>query len=170
LGNVAIGAYSEGYNRLKVLFRDPQGSILEFDEAWKEIWDLDCAISKYGDFNEFQNNLKSWLKPGRRFRIYHTTSTSGGWRPNRLEEIFGKGILISRKGHAIKNTLSREVEVEAEELHDPNGDWSVVYFSDEYLTQDSSHDSTAHPEFRDCAHDLTPHILVGHCMSRSVFV
>jgi hypothetical protein len=47
VGNIVVGAFSEGYTRLKALFQGSGTINKQFDDAWKEIWDLDCQGSRW---------------------------------------------------------------------------------------------------------------------------
>jgi hypothetical protein len=178
--NVIVGANSEGYMRLKSLFQNPKNSNNEkqFNDRWKEIWDLDCAIAPYGGFDEFLKNLKLWFIPGRHFRIFHSADTSSNWRPKNLEPLFGNGILNPPTGKPIQGKVKKidkktqqvvEIEVRGEEYHHINGDWSAVTFSNGYINADASHDKSARPEFIADAHHFVPNIGAGYSASKSVF-
>jgi hypothetical protein len=173
IGHIIVGAFSEGYKRLRLLFQNPKNSFneKEFDKQWKEIWDVDCAINLYGGFEQFLNNLKSWYKPGRRFRLFHSQTTAGSWRTKSLDDLFGKGVYNPPNGKPVRGKIEKTTrisEVIAEENHHPGGDWSGIYFSDGYIDPEKIHDTKARPEFTD-AHHFVPKIGVGYSASKSIF-
>lgn len=172
LGRVAVSAFSTGCIPLQALLTDTEGklpsnydaryfagNIDAFNEIFAEVWDIDCAHHRYGGYPAFETALAAWMKPGKRFRLYHSQET-GGDRDSMTQPALAP---LTKESDIVHSPTVKEqgVTLWAHERYAANNDWSVLRFANAFLS--SRDGGTSNPYWMmDDTHHFLPKIAFGH--------
>ncbi|MBS0156159.1 MAG: hypothetical protein JSS38_16320 [Nitrospira sp.] len=170
-GNIAVTAFSQSVIQLNTLMGGGASDALskEFYDHWKEIWDVDSSVPKYLSWTSFLDSLSKWYKSGdqRQFRLIHSDYTDGGGLmalpiSNWFTQFKDSGV---RSGTVLKSKQLAGTSIR--ELHENNMRWSMVHFSESYITADDAHQPSARPEFISDQHQAVPNLGIGFCAALS---